>query len=88
MALIGQFKEDLDIYLAESKGRTGASKQSERDIVNAGAKSDGVLNPGQMYSFYYYTKDEPFYDSRPLVLGLGESDNGHQLHALHVRYRI
>ena len=44
-----------------------------------GAKSDGVLNPGKMYSFYYYTKDEAFYDSHPLVLGLGESIDGHQL---------
>ena len=79
MALIGQFKEDLDIYLAESKGRNRASKQSQIDIPRIGAKSDGVLNPGQMYSFYYYTKEEAFYDSHPLVIGLGESDNGHQL---------
>ena len=32
MALIGQFKEDLELYLAENKGRTGASKQSQMDI--------------------------------------------------------
>ena len=32
-----------------------------------------------MYCFNYYTKDEPFYDTKPLVIGLGESDNGHQL---------
>jgi hypothetical protein len=32
-----------------------------------------------MYCFNYYTKDEIFYDTKPLVLGLGESDNGHQL---------
>ena len=79
MALIGVFKQDLDIYLAENKGRTGASKQSTNDIPRISAKSDGVLNPGKMYSFYYYTKDEAFYDSHPLVIGLGESDNGHQL---------
>ena len=79
MALIGSFKEDLELYLAESKGRTGASKQSQIDIPKVSASSDGVLNPGQMYCFNYYTKDEIFYDTKPLVLGLGESDNGHQL---------
>ena len=79
MALIGQFTEDLEIYLTDGKGRRGASKMSDADIPRVGAVADGVLNPGQMYSFYYYTKDEPFYDSRPLVLGLGKSDNGHQL---------
>ena len=79
MALIGEFKEDLDIYLTDSKGRRGASKQSQIDIPRVSAKSDGVLNPGQMYCFNYYTKDELFYDTKPLVIGLGESDNGHQL---------
>jgi len=79
MALVGVFKEDLDIYLAESKGRTGASKQSIKDIPKVSAQADGVLSPGKMYCFNYYTKDEMFYDTKPLVLGLGESDNGHQL---------
>ena len=79
MALIGDFKEDLDIYLTDSKGRRGASKQSQIDIPRVSAKSDRVLNPGQMYCFNYYTKDELFYDTKPLVIGLGESDNGHQL---------
>jgi hypothetical protein len=46
MALIGSFKEDLELYLAESKGRTGASKQSQIDIPKVSASSDGVLNPG------------------------------------------
>ena len=79
MALIGSFTEDLELYLAESKGRSGASKQSSVDIPRISAKADGVLNPGQMYCFNYYTKDELFYDTKPLVIGLGESDNGHQL---------
>ena len=79
MALIGSFTDDLELYLAESKGRSRASKQSQIDIPRISAKSDGVLNPGQMYCFNYYTKDEIFYDTKPLVIGLGESDNGHQL---------
>jgi hypothetical protein len=79
MALIGEFKADLDIYLTESKGRTGASKRSTSDILVIGAKSKGTLEAGKMYSFEYYTTDETFYDTRPLVIGLGESDDGHQL---------
>ena len=79
MALIGEFNQDLEIYLAENKGRIGASRQSSIDIQNISAKSKGILNPGKMYCFEYYTKDETFYDTKPLVIGLGESDNGHQL---------
>jgi|TARA_B100000780_G_scaffold111918_1_gene78371 hypothetical protein len=79
MALIGEFNADLDIYLAESKGRTGASKRSTNDIQVMGAKSKGPLAPGKMYCFNYYTTEELFYDTKPLVIGLGESDDGHQL---------
>ena len=69
MALIGSFTEDLELYLAESKGRNRASKQSQnRYTSNFLQRLIGVLNPGQMYSFYYYTKDEAFYDSHPLVI--------------------
>lgn len=32
-----------------------------------------------MYSFNYFTTDELFYDTYPLVIGLGESNDGHQL---------
>jgi hypothetical protein len=79
MAIIGEFNADLDIYLTESKGRTGASKRSTSDIVNLGAKSRGPLEAGKMYSFNYYTTEELFYDTNPLVIGLGESGDGHQL---------
>jgi hypothetical protein len=79
MALVGEFTQDLDIYLADYKGRVGASKQSTVDILNISATAKGILNSGQMYSFEYYTTEEIFYDTRPLVIGLGESDNGHQL---------
>jgi len=79
MALVGEFEQDLEIYLTDYKGRKGASKQSSIDIPNISASAKGILNPGQMYSFNYYTKEELFYDTQPLVIGLGESDNGHQL---------
>ncbi len=79
MAIVGSFQEDLDIYLAENKGRTGASKQSDKDLKNIGYKAKGILDNGKMYSFEYFTPDEIFYDTFPLVLGLGKSDNDHQL---------
>jgi len=79
MALTGDFNADLDIYLTESKGRTGASKRSTSDILANGAKGRGLLEAGKMYSFNYYTTEESFYDTNPIVIGLGESDDGHQL---------
>ncbi len=79
MALIGSFKEDLDVYLTEYKGRIGASKQSDKDLKNIGSSSKGLLINGKMYSFEYFTPDETFYDTYPIVLGLGKSDNGNQL---------
>ena len=79
MAIVGSFQEDLDIYLAENKGRTGASKQSDKDLKTSGSKAKGILDNGKMYSFEYFTPDETFYDTYPLVLGLGKSDNDHQL---------
>mgnify|MGYP003656930440 FL=1 len=79
MAIVGSFQEDLDIYLADYKGRSGASKQSEKDLKGIGSIAKGLLDNGKMYSFEYFTPAETFYDTYPLVLGLGKSDNDHQL---------
>ena len=79
MAIIGSFQEDLDIYLVDYKGRSGASKQSDKELNSIGSIAKGLLDNGKMYSFQYFTPDETFYDTYPLVLGLGKSDNGHQL---------
>jgi len=79
MAFIGEYNEDLKLYLAEYRSRTIASKQSAIDIPIVGLKSKGLLEAGKMYCFEYYTTEETFYDTKPLVLGLGESDNEHQL---------
>tara|TARA_R100001443_G_C3336116_1_gene173463 strand:- start:29 stop:607 length:579 start_codon:yes stop_codon:yes gene_type:complete len=79
MALIGEFNQDLDIYLTDYKGRVGASKQSSMDLLEISVPGTGILDPGKMYYFEYYTDQETFYDTRPIVIGLGESDNGHQL---------
>jgi len=79
MAIVGSFKEDLDIYLADGKGRSGASKQSDADLKIIGSKAKGELENGKMYSFEYFTPDETFYDTYPIVLGLGKSIDNHQL---------
>lgn len=79
MAIIGSFTEDLDIYLTENRGRTGASKASANDLYKVGVKDTGVLENGKMYCFEYFTPDETFYDTNPIVLGLGKSIDNHQL---------
>ena len=79
MAIIGSFKEDLELYLSENKGRTGASRASDKDLLKIGSKDKGVLENGKMYSFEYFTPDEFFYDTYPIVLGLGKSVDNHQL---------
>jgi len=77
--IVGNFQDDLDIYLTENKGRNGASKASTKALTKIGQKSKGVLNQGKMYSFRYFTEDETFYDTYPIVIGLGKSIDGHQL---------
>lgn len=77
--IIGTFIDDLDIYLAENKGRTGASKASSKALKNIGSKAKGPLEFGRMYSFRYFTEDETFYDTYPIVIGLGPSIDGNQL---------
>lgn len=79
MAIVGSFKEDLDIYLAENKGRSGASRKSDAELSSIGSKAKGELENGKMYSFEYFTPDEFFYDTYPIVLGLGKSIDNHQL---------
>jgi len=77
--ILGTFKEDLDLYLTECKGRTGASKKSDGEIFNRGDVAKGILERGKMYVFEYFTTQETFYDTLPIVLGLGKSINDHQL---------
>ena len=77
--IIGTFTDDLDLFLAENRGRTGASKASDQALSNIGIKAKGILDEGKMYSFQYFTPDESFYDTYPIVLGLGKSIDGNQL---------
>jgi hypothetical protein len=83
--ILGTFEEDLNQFLAENKGRNGASKKSDVEIPKRGGSAKGILDRGKMYSFAYYTTEEAFYDRMPIVLGLGKSINDHQL-AINLHY--
>ncbi len=77
--IIGDFNNDLDLYLTENRGRPGSSKQSDKDLSLIGSKSKGQFDTGKMYTFRYFTEDEPFYDTYPIIIGLGNMPNGNQL---------
>ena len=78
------FQDQLDEYLKENGGRTGSSKKSFSDIEKAmkgkGAeRTRGELEKGRMYTFRYFNAPHIPFDTYPVVIGLGMSDNGHQL---------
>jgi hypothetical protein len=74
--IFGNFKDDLNQYILEKKGLSGASKASTADLYNIGESSRGPLEQGRMYFFRYFTDDETFYDTYPIVIGLGNSPFG------------
>lgn len=88
--LSGDFEKELESYIKESKGLRNASKQSQSDLYKKSVSFNGVLNAGKMYVFNYYTTDESWYDTNPIVLGLGMSDDGNQLglNLHYIPYRI
>lgn len=69
--IIGEFSTDLELYIAENKGRPRASKASSNELLSMAVKGTGVLDRGRMYTFRYFTEDEDFYDTFPIVIGLG-----------------
>lgn len=91
--IFGNFKDDLNQYLLEHKGQIGASKVSTSTILDIGQPSKGLLEQGKMYAFRYFTDDETFYDTYPIVIGLGQSINttnqlGINLHYIPYEVRI
>jgi hypothetical protein len=77
--IIGNFTDDLNIFLEENKGRSGASKYSTVSLNTIGSPSKGTLEQGRMYAFRYFTNKETFYDTYPIVIGLGSSFGINQL---------
>jgi len=88
--LSGDFEKDLESYIKENKGRKRASKRSQIDLYKVSKSFGGILNPGKMYIFNYYTPDEAEYDTNPIVIGLGRSDDGNQLglNLHYIPYRV
>ena len=79
-----RFSQAIKDYVKEVGGRTKASENSFKEIADLlktseAQKANGVLQKGKMYCFRYFTPDEKAYDSWPVVIGLGRSDDGHQL---------
>lgn len=74
--IFGNFEDDINQFLLENKGRSGASKASTIAISKTGAISKGPLDQGKMYAFRYFTPDEKFYDTYPIVIGLGPAQPG------------
>lgn len=79
------FNTNLNDYIKSNGGLKGASEKSAKDIINVSDRSRGLLKRAKMYSFEYFTKDEPFYDSNPLVIGLGKTNGINQL-AINLHY--
>jgi hypothetical protein len=90
--IVGNFEDDLNIFLDDNKGRSGASKASTTLLEGAGIAAKGPLEQGRMYTFRYFTEDETFYDTYPIVIGLGKSFGlnqlGINLHYIPYDYRI
>lgn len=91
--IFGNFKDDLNQYLLENKGQLGASKASTAAILSTGERSKGLLEQGKMYAFRYFTDDETFYDTYPIVIGLGQTTTttnqlGINLHYIPYEIRI
>ncbi len=77
--IFGNFEDDLNQYIVENKGLLGSSKASSKALLNIGGPSKGILEQGKMYAFRYFTPDENFYDTFPIVIGLGKSYGTNQL---------
>lgn len=76
---INDFNKTLDKYVKDNKGPVLASRQSQKDMSNQGLRSLGRFKIGKMYSFRYFTPDEPKYDTYPLIISLGAYQDGHIL---------
>ena len=79
-----KFDQALKDHIKEVGGRKKASAQSFKTmkmLLKDGetAPSNGRLEKGKMYAFRYFTPSESMWDSYPVVIGLGMSDDGHQL---------
>lgn len=90
--MANSFKESVDVYVKSNGGTSAASKASQSQLSYLGDSYLGRFNFGKMYVFNYFTQKEKYYDTHPIVLGLGPSDNknelGLNLHYMPYKIRI
>jgi len=72
-------KESINTYVKTNKGQSYASNVSQSQLSMLGDSYGGRFDFGKLYFFQYFTPDEPWYDTNPIVLGLGPSDNNNEL---------
>lgn len=83
-------KASIENYVKENRDRKRASRASQSEIQRVSTNIGGRFDLGKMYTFRYFTTDEPWYDTQPIVLGLGPTQEGNQLglNLHYVPYRI
>jgi hypothetical protein len=77
--IINDFNKTLSKYISDNKGPILASKQSHIDIHRESLVSTGKFKSGKMYSFRYFTPDDPMYDTSPIIISLGSPQAGYEL---------
>ena len=90
--MAGEFKASIEQYVKSNGGQRRASSASQSQLGLLSDSYGGRFDFGKMYFFQYFTPDEPWYDTNPIVLGLGPSDDGNELglnlHYMPYRVRI
>ncbi len=69
-------KLEIETYVKTNKGRRKASKVSQSQLSLIGSRYSGRFDLGKMYSFEYFGADEAWYDTSPIIIGLGSSPSG------------
>lgn len=65
----GIFEDDIREYL-NNIGSVNTLQQSQDDLDAVSSPFRGLFQPGKMYTFRYFTPDEEFYDTMPIVIAL------------------
>ena len=90
--MAGELKASIEQYVKSNGGQRRASSASQSQLGMLSDGYGGRFDFGKMYFFQYFTPDEPWYDTNPIVLGLGPSDDGNELglnlHYMPYRVRI
>lgn len=74
-----ELQRSIEEYVKANGGQRRASSASQSQLGVLSDRYGGRFDFGKMYFFQYFTQDEPWYDTNPIVLGLGPSDDGNEL---------